>query len=165
VEEILRSTQEKFPEVCVQLMDLNKSAGSRYIFLSTYNALKSFHSKQRISRTLSMEILLYVSANRQINEAIKRVGITAETEKITAVAVGSLREAVIGAGELLEQILGIKSADELLDSWPPNRLDSIQQSFGITSKELSATIRKDEAICESIERLAIERSALLTVKK
>lgn len=165
MEEILRSTQEKFPEVCVQLTDLNKIAGSRYLFLSTYNALKSFHSKQRISRTLSMEILLYVSANRQINEAIKRVGITADTEEIAAVAVGSSREAVIGAGELLEQLLGIRSADELLDSWPPNRLDSIQQSFGITSKELSATIRKDEAIYESIERLAIERSALLTVKK
>jgi len=112
-----------------------------------------------------MEILLYVSANRQINEAIKRVGITEDTEKIAAVAVSSSRETVIGAGELLEQLLGIRSADRLLDSWPPNRLDSIQQSFGITSKELSATIRKDEAIYESVERLAIERSALLTIKK
>jgi tRNA threonylcarbamoyladenosine modification (KEOPS) complex Cgi121 subunit len=157
--------QEKFPEVCVQLVDLNKTAGSRYLLLSTYNALKSFFSKHRISRTLSMEILLYVSANRQINEAIRRVGITADTQEIAAVAVGPSREAVIAAADLFEQLLGIKSADELLDSWPTNRIESIQQSFGITPSEISATLRKGEGICESIERLAIERSALLTVKK
>lgn len=165
MEEILRTTQETLPEVCVQLMDLGKVAGSRYLLLSTYNALKSFYSKQPISRTLSMEILLYVSANRQIIEALKRVGITADTQEIAAVAVGPSREAVITARDLLERLLGIKSADELLDSWPADRIDAVQKNFGIGSDELSATIRKDEDACKAIERLAIERSALLTVRK
>ena len=157
--------QEKFPEVCVQLMDLNKVAGSRHLLLSTYNAAKSFSSKQRISRTLSMEILLYVSANRQISEAIKRVGITTETRAIAAVIVSSSREAVLTAAELLEQVLGVKNTDELLDSWPSGRIECVQQSLGITAIELSATLCKGEDVRESIERLAIERSALLAIKK
>jgi tRNA threonylcarbamoyladenosine modification (KEOPS) complex Cgi121 subunit len=114
---------------------------------------------------LNMEILLYVSANRQINEAIKRVGITPETRAIAAVIVGPSRETVLAAAELLEQVLGVKNTDELLDSWPSDRIECVQQSLGITAIELSATLLKGEDVRESIERLAIERSALLAVKK
>ena len=112
-----------------------------------------------------MEILLYVSANRQISEAIKRVGITTETRAIAAVIVGPSREMILAAAELLEQVLGVKNTDELLDSWPSDRIKCVQQSLGITAIELSATLLKGEGVRESIERLAIERSALLAVKK
>jgi tRNA threonylcarbamoyladenosine modification (KEOPS) complex Cgi121 subunit len=165
VEEVLRSTQEKLPEVHVQLVDLGKVAGSRYLFLATYNALKSFYSKQHISRTLSMEILLYVSAKRQINEALKSVGIAVNTQEIAAIAVGPSRMAAIAARDLLEQLLGVRCVDELLDSWSADRIDAVQKNFGIASEELSATMREGEDACKAIERLAIERAALLTVRK
>lgn len=165
VEEILRTAQERLPKVCAQLVDLNKAAGSRYLFLATYNALKSFHAKQSISRTLGMEILLYVAANRQISEALRRVGINIETQKIAAIAVGPTREEVIAAGNLLEELLNAKSTDELLDSWPSERTEAVKTGFGISPNELAATIRRNEDTSKAIQRLAIERSALLTVRK
>lgn len=165
VEEILRTTQEKLPEVCVQLVDLRKVAGSRHLFLATYNALKSFNSKQSISRTLSMEILLYVSANRQINEALKRAGITDDTQEIAAIAVGPSHEAVAAARDLLELLVDTRSRDELLDSWPASRIEAVRRNYGIGSEELTAVIREDEDTSKAVERLAIERSALLTVTR
>jgi tRNA threonylcarbamoyladenosine modification (KEOPS) complex Cgi121 subunit len=165
VEEILRTVQERLPKVCAQLVDLNKVAGSRYLFLATYNALKSFHARQSISRTLGMEILLYVAANRQISEALRRVGIGVETQKIAAIAVSHKREEAVAAGDLLEELFNVKSTDELLDSWPSERVESVKSGFGISSKELAATIRRNEDTSKAIERLAIERSALLTIRK
>jgi len=70
VDEVLGGVGKRFPEVCVQLVDLNRVAGSRYLLLAILNAVKSFQSKQPIAKTLSMEILLYVAASRQISEAI-----------------------------------------------------------------------------------------------
>lgn len=162
---VLRAVQQKHPEISVQFVDLEKVPGSRYLFLATLNALKSFHSKQPISRTLGMEILLYVSGNRQIAEAIQLVGMTSDTRKVAALLVGKSEEEVSAGAELLGQILNQRSDDELIDHWSPVRIDNVLAIFGIGPKELKATLRKDEGKVQAIERLAIERSALLAVKK
>jgi tRNA threonylcarbamoyladenosine modification (KEOPS) complex Cgi121 subunit len=162
---VLHAVQEKHREVSLQFVDLEKVPGSRYLLLATLNALKSFHSSQPISRTLGMEILLYVSANRQIAEAIQLVGMTSDTGKVAALLVGKSEEEVSGAVELLGQILNQRSNDELIDHWSAERIENVLTIFGIGSKELKATLRKNETKAQAIERLAIERSALLAVRK
>ena len=162
---ILQASSEKFPGTSIQLLDLEKVGGSRYLIVATYNALKSFSSRHPISRTLSMEILLYVSASRQIVEALKRVGVTAETEKIVALAVGPSSDEVSETGMFLADIMQRKCADELLDQWPTSRIQNVRSSFGIEDKELKAILREGEEPIKGIERLAIERSALLAIRK
>jgi KEOPS complex subunit Cgi121 len=162
---VLRGVQEKYPEVNAQFVDLDKVPGSRYLLLATLNALKSFHSSQPISKTLGMEILLYVSAKRQITEAIRLVGITSDTKRIAVIVLGRTEEEVLGAAAVLSQILEQTSNDELIDYWPAERIQNVLSIFAIGSKELRATLRKNEVKAEAVERLAIERSALLTIRK
>jgi tRNA threonylcarbamoyladenosine modification (KEOPS) complex Cgi121 subunit len=165
VDQVQREIQERYPEVCVQLVDLNQVAGSRYLLLATLNATKSFQSKHPISKTLGMEILLYLAASRQINEAIGKVGLRGETSQIAALAVGATPQEVASAGELLGQLLKQPCNDELVDQWTPHRVESVESVFGIGKKELKAALRKDEKVEAAVERLAIERSAMLTIKK
>ena len=160
----VHATQEQYPGVSVQFADMNKVPGSRYLFLATLNALKSFHSKP-ISKSLGMEMLLYIAANRQISEAIRLVGITPTSEKITAVLVGSSKPEALGAAELLSRIIGQEGSDKLLDSWSNERTRNVRAIFEIGSKELRATLRENETRTQAVERLAIERSALLTIRK
>jgi len=112
-----------------------------------------------------MEILLYASADRQISEAIRRVGISANTQEIAALAVAPSTETLSAVRGLLEKQLDTESSDALLDTWSNDRLRTVQEGFGICSKELSATLRKGEDRQNGIERLAIERSALLAVRR
>jgi tRNA threonylcarbamoyladenosine modification (KEOPS) complex Cgi121 subunit len=165
VEHVLQRIQEKLPGVCAQLVDLDRVAGSRYLFLATFNAIKSFHTNQPISRSLGLEILLYVAANRQISVSLIRVGITANTRRIAALAVGDSTDLVSAAEGLLAELLKSRSLDELVDEWPPQRVDNVLSGFGIGDKEVRAIIRKGEARTKAIERLAIERSAMLALKK
>jgi len=161
---VVRAVRDKYPDVSVQFADMNKVPGSRYLLLATLNALKSFHSKP-ISKSLSMEILLYTAANRQISEAIRLVGLTPNSEKVTAVLVGKTEQETSGAAELLSKIIGQKSSDKLVDTWSTERVRNVRAIFEIGSKELKATLREDETKTQAIERLAIERSALLTIRK
>jgi tRNA threonylcarbamoyladenosine modification (KEOPS) complex Cgi121 subunit len=156
---------ERFPGTSVQFVDLDKVPGSRYLFVAAYNALKSFSSKHPISRSLAMEILLYVSASRQIVEALKRVGITLETKKIATLAVGPSANEVSATATFLEEIMQRKSADQLLDEWPTTRIQNVRSAFDIRDKELNAILDEREKPIRGLERLAIERSALLAVKK
>ena len=161
----LRSIQERFPDVTAQLVDLDRVPGSRYMLLATLNALKSFHSKQPIAKTLGLEMLLYIAADRQISEALRHVGITPATERVAAILVGKVKDEVSDAALLLAQILHQKGDDTVVDDWSPDRTKNVLSIFRIGSKELKATMRAKEAKTEAIERLATERSALLTIRK
>jgi tRNA threonylcarbamoyladenosine modification (KEOPS) complex Cgi121 subunit len=165
IDQILRDTAEKFPGVSVQFVDLDKVPGRRYLFLATINALKSYNSNQPIAKSLGMEILLYISGNGQINEALKRVGVTSGTRRTAALAVGGSSRQVSDAGAFLVQALGQGNQDELLDDWPPERVEKVRSVFEIGDKEVKAVIRKSELVTSAIERLAIERSALVAVRK
>ena len=165
LEELFRSVAENYPEVSIQLVDLDKVPGQRYLTLATVNASKSFHSKQPIAKTLAMELLLYISAEKQIVKALKQVGITTETCRTAAVAVGSRRDRIRAVAIFLSNALGQASQDELLDQWQRQRTKSVRSAFDIGEKELEATIRKNETEWMAVERLAVERSAMLAAKK
>jgi len=165
VERVLQSIQGKYPDVSIQLVDLDNVAGSRYLFLATYNALKSFRSKQPIARSLRMEILLYAAGNRQIGEALKNVGITPETRKVAAIAVGKSRGQVLESAAGLSAILKKEESDDLVDRWDQDRIKRVRSVFGIGDKEIRALRHKNENVVKMLERLAIERSAVLAVKK
>jgi tRNA threonylcarbamoyladenosine modification (KEOPS) complex Cgi121 subunit len=165
VDMILRAAQERYPNTSLQLVDLDKVAGSRFLLLATFNALRSFDSKQPISRTLGMEILLYISGNRQISEAVKLVGVASATNRIAAVVVGASKEEVLSLGELLSQLLTQENRDEIIDLWSDERLNNVRSVYDVGQKELQATLRKGEDQRRAVERLAIERSAMLAIKK
>jgi tRNA threonylcarbamoyladenosine modification (KEOPS) complex Cgi121 subunit len=164
IEDLLRSATEKYPYVSVQCVDLDRVPGSHYLLLATVNALKSYRSKQPIAKSLGMELLLYISGNKQINEALTRVGVTSETKRTAAVAVGSSNNQVSATGNYLEQVLGQQGRDDLLDDWPRSRIENVRSAFEIGDKELKAIIRGKEPITNAIERLALERSAMLALR-
>ena len=165
IEKLLRSAAEKHPTTSVQLVDLDKVPGLRYLTLATVNASKSFHSKQPIAKTLTMEILLYVSGQKQINEALTRVGVTPQTRRVAAIAVGDSSDQVSAASKFLTETLEQGSDDRLLDDWPQARVENVRSGFEIGEKELKAVIRKKEPVTVAIERLAVERSAMLAARK
>jgi len=162
---VLEEIHKEHPEVSAQFVDLGKIPGSRYLFLATLNAIQSHNSSRPISRTLGMEILLYVSANKQINEAIRHIGMTADTARVAAILVGKNKEETLVVANLLSQILQQKSNDDLIDQWSSERIENVLSLFDIGPKELKATLRESEPREQAVERLAIERSALLAVRK
>jgi tRNA threonylcarbamoyladenosine modification (KEOPS) complex Cgi121 subunit len=165
VERILQSIQGKCPDVSIQLVDLDRVPGSRFLFLATYNALKSFRSKQPIARSLAMEILLYAAGNSQIGEALKNVGITPETRKVAAIAVGKSKVQVLESAAALRDVLKREESDDLVDKWSQGRIRRVRSVFGIGDKEIRALRHRNENTAKAVEHLAIERSALLAIGK
>ena len=165
VEALFQNVAKKYPEVSVQLVDLDRVPGQRYLKLATVNAEKSFHSKQPIAKSLAMELLLYISAEKQIVRALKHVGITAETRRIAAVAVSADHDQVLAVANFLSEALGQTSEDALLDDWSPLRDQNVRSGFDIGRKEIDAIIQKNETESTAVERLAVERSAMLAAKK
>ena len=161
----MREAQIRLPKVTLQLFDLDKVAGSRHLLLATFNAWRSFNSRRRISRSLGMEILLFVSGTGQITEAIERVGVNTKTRKTATLAVVSSDDEAKNAAALLDHAFHNSSSDKLLDEWTEHRMKSVQALYLISTKELGAAKREGEGVEKAIERIAIERSAMLAIGK
>jgi len=135
------------------------------MLLATLNAVKSYESKRQISRSLGMEILLFISGTRQISEAIKRVGITSKTTRTAVLGVLPRNTDHSKLAAFLAEMFREKDDDSLLDKWTNLRRTRVVRTFGISDKELKTVSRNGEAAEKAIERLAIERSAMLAIAK
>ena len=161
---IIGTVNDRFPEATIQLFDIDRVAGTRHLLLAAYNAEKSFNSKRRISRSLGMELLLFVSGTTQITEALERVGINMETKRSAIIVLATSDDMIASISSMLGEAFRRKEDDRLLDRWSDERIASVQRTFKIGVGELRATNRTGE-VEEAVQKLAIERSAMLAIAK
>lgn len=139
-------SEEKGNEV--QLFDANMVFGKEHLISSAKHAMRAFKTKTNRSDTLSMEILLYASGERQITHAIKKIGIKEKNKEFGIVIIGRCK-----VKELLD-FLGWEQDDDVL------RCDPKQlSSFNISTMEEKTVDKKK--VCD----LVLERVAMLDVKK
>jgi len=157
----LRAT---IPDREVQFLDGGHVAGKEHLELAAINASLAFKSRINISRNLAMETLLYASAQRQIDAAIAKIGVTRASKTVGIVAFAeSDRDAQV-LEDKIAQILKVELNAGLLDAWSEEKRRSITVLFGITAKELEAIKMPHQEIGEAIKKAVVERVALLSTR-
>jgi tRNA threonylcarbamoyladenosine modification (KEOPS) complex Cgi121 subunit len=149
--------------VTVQLFDAETVAGKRHLFFAALNAIKKFIQGRGLSQSLDIEILLCVSAQKQIGEAIRINGIQRLTKKIAVVLVADSAEAALNAAQKLELLIPGVRDQTLLNKMGKKKRDYLIKSYGISSAELEVLpgISNEDAV----EWLIVERTAVLDTKR
>ena len=131
------------------LIDAAKVAGIRHIESAVMHAKRSFDEKTAIARTLPMEILVYISGQRQCSLAAK-FGLHQGTNAVYAVIEGGNEDKT---AELLCQ--------NIMREGPVNPADKavLMREFDITEDELRV------AGADRLEELVIERVAMVDAWK
>lgn len=150
------------PDVTVQFFDAEHVAGWEHLYYAVFNALLSMKQGRTISKSLSMETLLYASAQHQIKRATEIMGVKTKSSEIGVVIVSdkaSLAEQALSAISEQAKAQPDESALELQLS----KIRIIRKTFGITDEELNAT-ETGRPIHQVVTDLIIERMALLSTK-
>jgi tRNA threonylcarbamoyladenosine modification (KEOPS) complex Cgi121 subunit len=146
-----------------QVFDADRIAGSPHLFFALLNALNAIKQGRSISKTLEIEVLLYASGQRQIDKAIRIVGVRPTTSRIALLIValdeGEAEEAVKKAGEIIP---GIRN-DQVLEIQTRSKFDDLMKTFGVTELELKTMIENDEDHLQTLMWLIIEHNSLLTL--
>jgi len=162
-EEFLKANRkETSANVEVQFFDASLIATQKHLYFAVLNALQAFHNQTNISKSLSMETMLYASAQRQIQKAIQRCGIKPET---TSMAVAILGEDPTQLKTMLDAIttcMGVEP-DETELEMSKLKEHKIIKTFQITEQELKA-VMKGENRQEAVVNLVIEIVALLATQ-
>lgn len=149
------------PKVVCQLFNANLIATWRHLFFAALNALKAFEGGSNISRSLAIEMLLYASAQRQIQKAMDLIGVTSKSTEIAVLVMGETAEQVESALSLISDLIPGKRDDEVL-SLSHEKIKALCEAFRISQSEIAAVSGNN--LEDVIVDLIIERMALLAVQ-
>ncbi len=150
------SAQER---LIIQAFDAQVVYGKDHILSAVMHAKRAFQQRTNATNTLALEILLYAAGERQIQKAIKKMGIKKGKQGIVFLITDtSNKKDLKGADESVVQ--------KLLNTFQFTRDDDViygdmetLKCFGITKSELS-TVSK-----EKYGELILERIAMVDIIK
>jgi len=140
-----------------QFFDAARAAGWRHVLLGFVNAVAAFRSGRNISRELTVETLLRMSAQSQIGLALKRVGVSSTTKSLGVILVASSENELDGAVRTMLSHWGVSETEE---REPPSEeeLRNLIHLYSVTDAELEAMQAEDNwrALVNAIlERVAV----------
>lgn len=155
--------REKQPNIETQFFDAKLVATWQHLYFAVLNALTAFKNRENISKSLEVEIMLYASAQSQIQKAIRLLGIHRDSSDIAVVIIGEEPERLKSALSTVAKHINAQS-DETALELTEEKMAAIQKVFKISDEELK-TVRKKDDMKKAFVNLVIERVALLTTRR
>ncbi|WP_455279962.1 KEOPS complex subunit Cgi121 [[Eubacterium] cellulosolvens] len=162
-DELMQTLERESPKVIIQLLDGNRVLGYDHILFAVLNALKSKKNKKMISEDLPMEILVYASAQRQINKSIQILGVRKNSHRIVLVALSKSEKKLYDLLELISKMQDLSFDNSLFNMWDGERMETIKTIFKISNSEFESLKREDYSDKKIFEELIIEKMALLSI--
>ena len=165
IDEFFVLVKQKTENACVQFFDAMLIAGWQHLYFAVLNAVNAFKSKLNISNNLGIEVLLYASAQRQITEAVKRIGITTSTRNVATVIVANTRDEASSLLSTVSSLLTGSIRDDRLLELTDDKVEGVRRLFGISDIELESKVEKEDGEKEALMDLVIEHVALLVTQR
>ena len=133
---------EDIKDIVVQFIDDELILNQEHIFKSIYFVQKAFKNNLNISKSKSMEELLYLSSQRQIKKGIEAFGV-----KIQELKNGKLTYLILSQNnnidninqEILQRING-KNMEITINNISIEKLEKIKQYFNISNNQINSII-------------------------
>ncbi len=154
--------KENHHGVELQFFDAGLIATGEHLYFAVLNALQAFHNKTNISKSLAVETMLYASAQRQIQKAIRLCGIKPQTAAMAVVIIGENPAEIKPALEAVKACVGAET-DEAVLEMTGDKLESIKEAFQIKAQEIEAVMKGGD-VDAAVVSLVVERVALLATQ-
>ena len=161
-EEFMKVAREATPQkASIQFLNAQLVATWQHLYFAVLNALLAFKNQRNISKSVTMEVMLYASAQRQIRKAIQLIGIKRASANVAIVIVGADIDFVKAVLSAVSKRVGVEP-DETVLELTQEKTKSIRKAFGIRAEELEAVNKKNAK--QALVSLVIERTALLSTR-
>jgi len=164
IDKFFASVKKKTVNACVQFFDATLIAGPDHLRFAALNSLNAFRNKLNISNSLAMETLLYASAQHQIKDAVKLLGIKPKSSRVVVLVIAQTQNQASSILESVSKLLrGVR--DDSVIEFSNEKVGGIKGMFQISELELEAKTEREGAQNEALLDLIIERMALLVAER
>lgn len=147
----------------VQFFNAELVATWRHLYFAALNALNAFKNGENISKSLSIEALIYASAQRQIRKAMELMGIKKSSKEIALLIISENENEAKSTLHAISKMVNGKRDDEVLEL-SKGKIEKIRKAFEISDVELEATASGKD-LKKALTNLVIERMALLATQR
>lgn len=178
---VINIVQKNYSGVTLQFLDSENLLDDNHLFTATYFTEKAFQSSTLISKSKNIELLLYLSTNRQIKKALQTFGLNKnniKTNSLTYVIVShqnnikevnqdilinfqGASEQIIFNLRTLEKFNHIKNYYKFSD----NQINSVLKSYNFNSIEAIDEKENIAILFTVLHDLLCEKMALLSLEK
>lgn len=151
--------------IIIQVCDAARIATWAHVFFGALYAMLAFKQGRAISNQLALEILLYISGQRQIKIALETFGI--RSGSCALLILGNSEETLRYALKECQPIIGGTPADEVLTLLDDAKWETIQDYFQITDPEIDAIAQSNTkgAREDALVKIVLNRVALVALDK
>jgi KEOPS complex subunit Cgi121 len=147
-------------DIEIQFSDANFVASWEHLYFAIVNALMAFKNKRNISKSLTVETVLYASAQRQIKKAIEIIGVKPITRNVAMIIISENTNSIKAGLSVVVQHLGMQP-DETVLELSKTKIQLLRNAFDISDTELETATGDSDA---ALVNLVIERVALLSTQ-
>jgi len=145
----------------IQFFDAELIATQEHLYFAVLNALQVFKNKKNHSKSLSMETILYASAQHQIQRAIERCGIKPQTKNMAMIIIDTDPKQIQDVQQAVAKCVGSEPNESVLEMTKAKE-EKIKKTFEITDTEQRTIEYCNQK--KAIVNLVIERVALLSTQ-
>ena len=159
----LSSLGWKFKEIsdnnsllAIQMMDSLNIWSLTHIESAVWHSLNAFQNNHLISKTFSIELLLYLAGERQISKAIEEYGLKENTRCVLGVIIGTNQDKILNAFNELLFLYDLELHK--------NILNPTEEKYEYFSKKLiQEGFPRNKLSYQGIESMLLQKIALLAL--
>jgi len=162
-DDFIRKVEEysKSLNVAIQVVDASLVYSFNHLYSAAQHAIRAMRRGTNSMKSLAMEILLYAAGERQIKNAIEKIGVKENSKSFVFIIVDDVADIKDARGKISD-----KDIDKMLEELHLFKNDSmlkgdkkILERFGISKNELD-TVGEDR-----YEKLILEKVAMVDILK
>ena len=155
VDSLLKMVRDASGGTEFQIFNSQYIAGYKHIVYAALNAIAAFNSVAGVSKSVSMESMLYAACQDQISGAIELLGLKQGVHNVALLVFGVTHEKAKKDFMSIASILGV--ADDTVLEVDTVKSSLIMDAYDVSSVELDAVGHKEDALTW----ILVERGTLL----
>jgi len=176
---LIEIVQSKFKDSVIQFFKTNYILGTKHVFLACYFMQKAFYHKYNISNSKNIELMLYLSAKRQIKSAIDAYGINGDDLKSSNLlyCIISPNDNLTAINKEIYKDLNAGNVELSIDSIDLNKWEQVKEFFEISNDQINVILKStgktefqerneltlkilvlQDLICEKMAFLSLEKT-------
>ena len=138
-----------------QTFDASRVAGVEHLVHAARLALIAHATKSNFASSLGIELVCWAAAERQIGRAFEKVGVRQGCRELALLTLGTSRSQVMASMAEIFRELDFELDNTVLEL-KPEKFSPLQKTFSVSKEELRVA---------SLQKLILERAALLALAK
>ncbi len=155
---LVRAVGEAASPQVAQIVDAGRVAGRDHLYMAAVNAARSTETGMAVSKSITVEALLYASAQDQITKALATMGVSVGSTRVALIVFAHGRGEAEEAYSRAAKLLGVED-DGVLEI-DVEKAKVLREAYGVGDEELEAAGGPG-----ALGRLVVERGALLSLRR